>query len=77
MYLLPISKLHGVSPTPQQLSQDIPLSIAHETILILLRDHSRGPVMSVLQNFFFGAAGKNYFALTLEMATFSFASEKL
>ena len=75
LYLPPISKLLGVSPAPQQLSE--PSQVSHETVMIRLRDHTWGPVMSVLQNFFLGIAGKNYFALTLEMATYGFASEKL
>lgn len=53
LYLPPISKLHGVSPAPQQPS-DPSLSIAsHETFPILLRDHIWGSAKSVLQIFFF------------------------
>lgn len=77
LYLPPISKLLGVSVAPQQLSepsQASPLSkVSCETLLTLLRDHTWGPVMPLLQNFFFGIADKNYFALTLEMATYGFA----
>lgn len=81
LYLPHILKLPGVSPGPQQLSEcswASPLSIAsHETVPILLRDHTWGLVMSLLKNFFFGIAGKNYFACTLEMAIYGFTSEKL
>ena len=56
LYLPPISKLLGVSPAPQQLSE--PSRVSHETVMIRLRDHTWGPVMSVLQNFFLGIAGK-------------------